>query len=376
VYTLGLWVLRNFHPWQLEVSPISTLYILPLHWWYKDKQGWVPLQGKGPIRYLPGQVLKELVCFLASMARSALWLYIGLLQCGLKLHEDHHRTTGQTHSDSIAFYHGTTNLSLKWGWIRLLIHTHTLTLKLLQFSFPPFGEVHDLWNSSWRVLVADQTPLPPSGMGPDWVLTFQPWRGCLLSQDKISRWVGPLLLGIHLVQDYSEGWNSRAKENPEYCWVAHDLFWSQVPPYSGVVQLLAGGSRSQKVWYLAGVSRRVVEILSDEKSSDTQRSGEHRFCFMSQVSSHSKFWAPYNEFTGFLKGSVGHQVTRNVLGLIDEPVLWIRAAGEICFGKFVYRKRQRKEGMSSYLYVGPFVLALDSFYGFTSNFSCSKSCLR
>jgi hypothetical protein len=44
-------------------------------------------------------------------------------------------------------------------------------------------------------------------------------------------------------------------------------------------------------------------------------------CRWSQMSSHSKFWAPNNEFMGFLKGSVGHQVTRNVLGLIGEPVL-------------------------------------------------------
>jgi hypothetical protein len=36
-------------------------------------------------------------------------------------------------------------------------------------------------------------------------------------------------------------------------------------------------------------------------------------CQQSQMSSHSKFWAPNDEFTGFLKGSAGHQVTRNVL---------------------------------------------------------------
>jgi hypothetical protein len=41
----------------------------------------------------------------------------------------------------------------------------------------------------------------------------------------------------------------------------------------------------------------------------------------SQMSSHSKFWAPNNKFMGFLKGNAGHQVTRNVLGLIGEPVL-------------------------------------------------------
>jgi hypothetical protein len=33
----------------------------------------------------------------------------------------------------------------------------------------------------------------------------------------------------------------------------------------------------------------------------------------SKMSSHSKFWAPNNEFMGFLKGSVGNQVARNVL---------------------------------------------------------------
>jgi hypothetical protein len=33
----------------------------------------------------------------------------------------------------------------------------------------------------------------------------------------------------------------------------------------------------------------------------------------SQMSSHSKFWALNNEFMRFLKGSAGHQVTRNVL---------------------------------------------------------------
>jgi hypothetical protein len=35
--------------------------------------------------------------------------------------------------------------------------------------------------------------------------------------------------------------------------------------------------------------------------------------WQSQMSSYSKFWAPNSEFMGFLKGSAGHQVTRNVL---------------------------------------------------------------
>jgi hypothetical protein len=32
-------------------------------------------------------------------------------------------------------------------------------------------------------------------------------------------------------------------------------------------------------------------------------------------------WALNKEFTGYLKGSAGHQVTRNVLGLIGELVV-------------------------------------------------------
>jgi hypothetical protein len=34
----------------------------------------------------------------------------------------------------------------------------------------------------------------------------------------------------------------------------------------------------------------------------------------------------------------------------------MRAAGEICFGKFIYRRRQRKAGMGNYLYMVPFVM--------------------
>jgi hypothetical protein len=37
--------------------------------------------------------------------------------------------------------------------------------------------------------------------------------------------------------------------------------------------------------------------------------------WQSQMSSHSKFWALNNEFMGYLKGSPGHQVTKNVLGV-------------------------------------------------------------
>jgi hypothetical protein len=46
------------------------------------------------------------------------------------------------------------------------LHTHSHQ-KLLQFSFALLGEVPDLWNSFWRFPGVDQTPLPPSGPGPD-----------------------------------------------------------------------------------------------------------------------------------------------------------------------------------------------------------------
>jgi hypothetical protein len=39
----------------------------------------------------------------------------------------------------------------------------------------------------------------------------------------------------------------------------------------------------QNSWNLSGASRNVVEILSDEKPSHTQRSGEHRFYFTPAV---------------------------------------------------------------------------------------------
>jgi hypothetical protein len=37
---------------------------------------------------------------------------------------------------------------------------------------------------------------------------------------------------------------------------------------------------------------------------------------------------------------------------------------------------KEKAGMGSYLHVGPFILALDSFYGLTSNFSCPITCFE
>jgi hypothetical protein len=59
-----------------------------------------------------------------------------------------------------------------------------------------------------------------------------------------------------------------------------------------------------------------VEILSDEKPSNTQRNGELRFYFMPAVPDEFIFiiWALNKRFMGYLKDSAGHQVTRNVLG--------------------------------------------------------------
>jgi hypothetical protein len=67
--------------------------------------------------------------------------------------------------------------------------------------------------------------------------------------------------------------------------------------------------------YLTGASRNAVEILSDEKPSDTKRSRELRLYFMPVVPDELtlKILGPNNELMGSLKGSVGHQVTRNVL---------------------------------------------------------------
>jgi hypothetical protein len=66
-----------------------------------------------------------------------------------------------------------------------------------------------------------------------------------------------------------------------------------------------------------------VEILSDEKPSNTQRSGELRFYFMPVVLGEFMLiiWALNKGFTGYLKGSAGCQVTRNVLGLVGELVV-------------------------------------------------------
>jgi hypothetical protein len=74
--------------------------------------------------------------------------------------------------------------------------------------------------------------------------------------------------------------------------------------------------------FCGGTGVCVVEILSNKKSSDTQRSGELRFYFMPAVPyGFTLIWALNKGFTGYLKASAGHQVARNVLGLIGELVV-------------------------------------------------------
>jgi hypothetical protein len=107
------------------------------------------------------------------------------------------------------------------------------------------------------------------------------------------------------------------------------------------------------------------------------------------MSSYSKFWAPSSKITGFLKGNTGDRVTGNVLvanrwahtgvrdltgGPVLESLLQTKKGGNgqqrFYRGKSVCGRRQRKVGMGGYLCMGPFILALDSFYALTSNFLC------
>jgi hypothetical protein len=53
------------------------------------------------------------------------------------------------------------------------------------------------------------------------------------------------------------------------------------------------------------------------------------------------------------------------LGLAAKGCL-SRSSRGACVGKSVYGRRQRKAGMGSYLCMGPFILALNSFYSLTS----------
>jgi hypothetical protein len=82
--------------WQLEVSSVPS-YVFPTMLVAGKQIRVMPLQEKRQIKCLPGHVLKELRCLLASMVR------IGFPQCYPTPCEDHHRTTGQTHLDSVTF---------------------------------------------------------------------------------------------------------------------------------------------------------------------------------------------------------------------------------------------------------------------------------
>jgi hypothetical protein len=42
----------------------------------------------------------------------------------------------------------------------------------------------------------------------------------------------------------------------------------------------------------------------------------------------------------------------------------------------LFAEDKGKEGMGVYLHMGPFVLALDSFYGLSCNFSCPITCFK
>jgi hypothetical protein len=120
-----------------------------------------------------------------------------------------------------------------------------------------------------------------------------------------------------------------------------------------VVQKPAGGSRGQTVSILLRppemlwkyCQTRNQPIIREVENSD------FILCWWSQMNSHSKFWAPINEFTGFLKDSAGHQVIRNVLetwGCLDRS-----SRGDLLW-KVCLQRRQRKVEMGSYLYMGPF----------------------
>jgi hypothetical protein len=70
----------------------------------------------------------------------------------------------------------------------------------------------------------------------------------------------------------------------------------------------------------------VGEILTDKKPSNTRRSRELRFYFTPVIPDGFilLIWALSKGFTGYLKGSAGHQFTKNVLGLIGELMVSYR----------------------------------------------------
>jgi hypothetical protein len=222
----------------------------------------VPLQEKRPIRCLPGHILKELGCLLASMVGSALWLQIRFPQHCPKPYEDHHGTAGQTHLDSTAFQSWSHKLEPE-ARMNQAAHSHTHSHRIC-YSYPSPLLGKSLTCRTPLRSSQELIKLPFHPVGRDLTEGWLSWggEGGLPSPDEISRWVGPLLLGVQSCQDYSEGWNSGAKEDLEYHWLAHHFIRSLVPPYSSTVQPLAGGSRGQNACYLTGASRNVEILLA------------------------------------------------------------------------------------------------------------------
>jgi hypothetical protein len=85
-------------------------------------------------------------------------------------------------------------------------------------------------------------------------------------------------------------------------------------------------------------------------------------CQQFQMSSHSKFWVPNREFTGFLKSRARHQVTGNMLLITRWASVGLETRGCLdrstrggLFWK-VHLQKETKEGrMGSYLHYGAFL---------------------
>jgi hypothetical protein len=189
--------------------------------------------------------------------------------------------------------------------------THTFILKLLQFSFPLLGGFPDLWNSSWKFLGVDQAPLPSSGTGPD--LGLISWGWCLPSLDESARWVGPLLLGVQA--------GPRLLREMECHWVegGPGIPLGGMPPHSvpcpSLLQCsLAAGwwHKGPVIWNLAGASRMLWQG-SQRRNQVTLRgveNSEFYFFLHQRAQTCTCVWALNKGFTRYLKGSVGHQVTK------------------------------------------------------------------
>jgi hypothetical protein len=308
-----VWVLRNFLPWKLEVSSISTLCI-PHPALVAQRQGWVTLQEKRSLRYLPGHVLKELRCLLASMVGSALWLWIRLPWRHPKLYEDHHGTAGPTHSDSIAFQRWNQKLELE-ARMNQATHSYNFTPEVITV-FPPQFLLGKLLN--WGI--------PFRGF---WELIRLPF--CPVGWDLTEGWLPPQGLTM-------SGWN---------CWVSWSTsLWSPVGarPLRGLELQGEGGPgirlgdalpcsflSSFLLWCSPAASRwlkgpewlesccglqkccRKIVWWEIKWHSEKQDDLDFIWHWQSQMSSHSKFWASNSKIIGFLHGRAGNWVIVNVL---------------------------------------------------------------